>query len=109
MPTTQEPTIQFLCEGWNELDDSIRARFFGELVKLAAPVLERYHSDLYHDARWVRENVTGPMVIFFGADDFGTDIGDESALDHITRRSVWRVQLTHGRYGKWSAEILQVR
>lgn len=110
MPTTQEPTTHFLCAGYDELEDSpVRSLLFGELVKLATPVLEHYHSDLYRDAGWVRTEVTGPMVIFYGADDSGTAIGDESALDYITRRNVWRVQLGHGQYGKWWADILQVR
>jgi len=41
---------------------SVVASAFGELVKLAAPVVERYHSDLFRDAEWLQANLTADVV-----------------------------------------------
>lgn len=40
----------------------VNARAFGELVKLAAPVVTNYHSDLYRDAQWLQANLDADVV-----------------------------------------------
>ncbi len=66
---------------------------FGELVKLAAPVVERFHSDLYWDAKWLdahlEKGLSGIVLgvpcasdfsFFYGVDDHGTSIGTDEEL-----------------------------
>lgn len=54
---------------------------FGQLVKLAQPVITDYRSDLYWDAVWLQENMTGSEFTFFwGVRKYGTHIGQDSAL-----------------------------
>jgi hypothetical protein len=58
--------------------DFIRAKVFGELVKLAAPRMEAYQSDLYHDAVFLRDYFDEPMTFFYSFDTHGTTLGTES-------------------------------
>lgn len=59
----------------------VRAHVFGHLVKLADGVLTAYHSDLYHDALWLRDVLNGPMTFCWSVGESGTGIGeDEKAL-----------------------------
>ncbi len=55
-----------------------RGKVFGELVKLAIGRLNDYHSDLYHDATWLQEYMSGDRFEFFwSVDATGTTIGTE--------------------------------
>lgn len=79
--------------GRTEIDESNRAVLFGELVKLAVPVIKAYHSDLFHDAIWLTEHVKGPeFTFYYSIDDCGTLIGTELKLvlarDHRYRITV---------------------
>lgn len=82
---------------------AVRATLFGELVKLAAPVIEHYHSDLFHDARWIEEHVDGaPMSFDFVARPCGTYIGVDveamrEALVLKPTDRAYRVAITHDR------------
>lgn len=91
-----------------EYIESVRAALFGELVKLATPLVEHYHGDVYHDAIWVQANVTGPMEFFFGADDCGTAIGTDLGYVAMSRKQVWHVNLTRDYRFKWEAEVSAV-
>lgn len=58
--------------------DNLHQRIFGFLVQMAAPVVKEYHGDLFHDAEWVRANVTGPNEagsFLFCVRHSGTNIG----------------------------------
>lgn len=69
-----------------------RAKVFGELVKLATPHVTAYHSDLYHDAVWLHENMCGDRFGFFWSyNASGTTIG-LSALG--LREFAFRVTVT---------------
>ena len=69
---------------------------YGHLVKLAAPVMQRYWSDLYHDAMWVDKYVRGERFSFYySVGESGTGIGtDEVALYRANgyRVTVWAEQ-----------------
>ena len=52
------------------------AKLFGELLQRAAPVVQHYHSDLFHDAEWLRANVNGPTHFHWMARLNGTQIAD---------------------------------
>jgi hypothetical protein len=57
-----------------------RSMLFGELVKLVTPIVKRYHSDLYHDALWIKDNVEGPITFQYGVSKNGTHIGTDQDL-----------------------------
>lgn len=76
--TTTTRTEKVRLTGWGTFDElgrSIKALLFGEMVKRATPVVEQYHSDLFHDALWINETVTGPTTIDFLVRTSGTNTG----------------------------------
>jgi hypothetical protein len=81
--------------------ESVRAALFGVLVTLAAPHVKHYQSDLYHDARWLRENIDGPKEFFYAVADTGTEIGTDETLVRQIRPIAWHVALTRTDNGRW--------
>lgn len=62
---------------------------FGRLVRLAAPVIRRYESDLYHDATWLRTHLAGTAFTFFwSVGESGTHIGTDEALAYQAARTL---------------------
>lgn len=61
---------------WLEAASSVRAKVFGAMLKLAQGTIRDYHSDMYHDAMWLREWLNGPMAFDWIARESGTFIGD---------------------------------
>lgn len=68
--------------GWSDSIDDLGVRhfLFGELVRRTIGVVDRYHSDLYHDADWLRTEVNGPMTFYWQARESGTNISDDRSL-----------------------------
>lgn len=98
-----------------EVNTTVKALFFGELVKLASPHLEHYHSDLWHDAMAVGE-INGPASFFYSVNNTGTALlrfrEDEPASvikDWMkTREHSWKISLIKQErsYGaKWLCRI----
>ena len=56
--------------------ESMRAMVFGHLVDLTDNVVKRYRSDLYHDARWLRDYFAEAITFYFAVREAGTSIGD---------------------------------
>lgn len=96
--TITETTERVRLVGSGTFDDlatSIRALTFGRLVERAAPIVVHYRSDLYHDALWLAQWLTGPTTFYFACDDWGTGIGtDESLVRAVRPSNVWRVDVT---------------
>ncbi len=71
--------------------DQVPALVFGHLADLCAPVLQAFRSDLYHDAVWLQQNLTGQAVSFFFAyTDSSTFIGVDERLARL-RQHVFKV------------------
>lgn len=66
-----------LASGWGKDLSKYAQLVFGELAKLAIPVLRYYHGDLYHDALWVSNHIAGmePLTFYYGVRETGTNIG----------------------------------
>lgn len=106
-----------LCYGWSFTDEtkgtSILSHLFGEMVKRAVPVVNFYHGDLFHDAEWLREHVTGECSFWWMVRHSGTNLG-ESALvqEHISSsepRILYYVELKDGNgRDKWEATFTEV-
>jgi hypothetical protein len=67
--------------GWGTFEDlanGILAKLFGEMILRAIPVIHEYHSDLFHDAEWIRAHVTGETTFDWMVRPSGTNIGSES-------------------------------
>lgn len=80
MPETLTEPTRHRIGSWEFPKDaaSIRAVVFGHMVRLATPIVRHYVSDLYHDATWLTEHVTGDDARFlFAAREMGTTIGME--------------------------------
>lgn len=87
------------------LPDTGKSKLFGELVKLSAPIVKHYVSDLYRDAQFVMADLNEEGEFFYGADEWGTAIGTEEKFIRYSRSdNVWRLEITHRR-GVWSVEI----
>ena len=71
---------------------------FGQLVKLAIDKgIAHYHSDLYHDAIWIRrhwEAIVEAGVFFYGVRETGTSIGlDANYVAAIDSNKLFRCVL----------------
>ena len=64
--------------GWKDSESTIRATLFAKLLELARDRVKVYQSDLFHDALWIKERVTGPMSFEWIARESGTFIGDST-------------------------------
>ena len=62
------------------MPESAKATLYGHLVQYAMPLLERFHSDLYHDANWVKSFVTTETVFYYSVDNSGTMIGEDKDI-----------------------------
>lgn len=77
---------------------------FAKLVKLAAPHLEAYHGDLYHDALAVKKIVEDAternaaiIVLFYGVRSTGTNLNEN--IDHFPfghNPDQYRIELWRG-------------
>lgn len=106
-------TIRLVGHGkWHELDHSIKPRLFGEMYRLAVPVVENYAGDLYHDALTVSgmtERVAREGFDFY-VRTHGTNLGPSARIMaeverktsgrlynlrlHSDEREVWHVTIT---------------
>jgi hypothetical protein len=67
--------------GWyDEFQPSMLSMLFGAMVRRSRLVVERYHSDLFHDARWLTENVKGETSFYWAPRTFGANIGYDPKL-----------------------------
>jgi len=60
---------------WDDIATGLRAKTFEVMLELAERV-KHYRSDLYHDAMWLEERLTGPMQYDWIARESGTFIGE---------------------------------
>lgn len=69
-------------------EHGVHQRIFGEMIKLATPMIEHYHGDLYHDVHWLDEYLTDlETEFYFGFDNCGTAIGTDYDLIRLSRQS----------------------
>ena len=74
---SNETTTKIRLWGCDDnITSAVKALMFGELVKLAIPVVKHYQSDLFHDALWI-EKLTGPAEFYFIVRTWGTHIGTD--------------------------------
>lgn len=95
--------VKVRLRGWATVEEVVQDKgefyasvLYGELVKRAIPFLRRYHSDLWHDARHLREMVAkGECKFFYTVRERGTHLwkdrvyGDKS-MGHVR---VWNVEV----------------
>lgn len=126
MPESPEvPTVTHRLVGYGTdakfIKGYVLPRVFGHLVRLAAPVVQEFHSDLYRDAEWLPLNVTGPCEMDFVARQHGTHLGMVGAKWNMARSymespSMWtdddkfyRLALTVDDRGEWSLTVTRVQ
>lgn len=111
-PAEPVETVHQQLSGWGAFEGSIagscRALIMGELVKLAAPFVEHYHSDFYHDAMWLQANVRGECEFYFSFDECGTYLSENPLLG-LNRKHGYACEVTNpdGR-GMWFLDMRAV-
>ncbi len=67
-----------ICYGgeWEDIQTTVRANVFAILMDLSNDRVKYYKSDLYHDAIWLSENITGCMQFDWVVRESGTFIGE---------------------------------
>lgn len=105
---------------WSVAAAHVTALLFGEMVQRALPVVDRYHSDLYHDALLLADP-EGPL----GAEpkpfpwmvrECGTNFGEsalvQEQISHGENRVLYLVTVFQENGGLWSVrfdELVAVR
>lgn len=80
---------------FEEYSNMIRSLVFERLVHLARPIVERNHSDLYHDALWLNKVLSGPMDFYYGVRPGGTCITrDLEIVEIIGSQTIYHVELS---------------
>jgi len=92
-PTTRARQYVDLGGTYSADDSALAVRLFGVVADLAFPIVEHYRSDLYHDARWLRDYAATTTTFYFGCDAWGTSIGTDVPTLDCGRRNVWRVDV----------------
>jgi hypothetical protein len=93
--------------GWSMHELSIKARLFGEMVAMAAPHMNNYHSDLYYDSRWIEHQIKGPTTFRWSWDEWGTCIFPYSYKGKGRAKHQYIVRLYH-EYVTWRAEFTPI-
>jgi len=112
---TEQPTTETVrLTGWMSFEDgatSIRALLFGALVDRAILVVQHYRSDLFHDALWIDEFVTGPTTFDYVVRESGTNLGESAkvwvSISAGDAAKFYRVELVEDG-GLWSAVFTDV-
>lgn len=84
---------------WDDVRTTARANTWALLAELAWPHLERFRSDLYHDAVVIEQALHGATEFFYAVNPDGTEVtwdrqlaemraGDDGALFIVTLRQV---------------------
>lgn len=101
-PPTERVVVQRLKVGYDLLLDSA-PETFALMCKLAWPTLERFHGDLYHDADWLRRQLTDPhrhaesFTFYYGIGTDGTvcSLGVDDCLQRAgDAGQLWQIMLT---------------
>ena len=69
------------------------ARIFGAMAEVAGPILEHYHSDLYHDAMFIKRTVQDlvpfePVEFYYGIRNTGTSIAENLEVVNMMQQEV---------------------
>lgn len=85
--------------------ECVKAALTGKLWKIAGPIVQHYHSDVYRDVHWIDKYVDGEAAFYFGIRDTGTSIG--TARDEVAYSNayLYRVEVTNERPGTWYVTI----
>lgn len=77
--------------------DVARAAVFGHLVRLATPILQAFHGDLYHDAQWIMKGMTDnslPLTFLWSVGKGSTYIScPERYCQHLRHEHMYRLMV----------------
>lgn len=97
---------------WKDAESSIRAKVFGHLVELSRDRVKFYQSDLFHDAIWLKEEMTGPMSFEWIARESGTHIGEVCQYvkdDEFTNCTRYRFEVLGDEKNRWILTIYEFK
>jgi len=111
---TSPETVAHDLGGWGDFDtlrESLLPRIFGHMVQLATPIVHEFHGDLFHDAEWLRREVTGPCSFDFLVRHSGTNLG-ASAMHMLAIGApggvLYRLTVGMEDRGRWSLTVTKV-
>jgi hypothetical protein len=81
-----------------DFNTHVTARIFGIFAETAGPIVEHFHSDLYHDALYLGKQIAEwdrkkPITWYWSVDDCGTNFHSDAAETH-TRKYFFKCELT---------------
>lgn len=86
---------------------------FGEMVKLATPIVKVYVGDLHADAMWLTEHLLSEddslyvSGFYFSVREYGTFIGTDRSLVRIGAEHLYWFQVSKNQ-GEWHVEFVEV-
>lgn len=109
LPVVESTRTQLAAWGeFDELRDMIHSRLFGVLVTLAEGVVKEFHSDLFWDAKWVKEHVTGSMTFMYLVRHSGTCLGSNAPyMRSIGAGHLYQIDLTMNERKAWFLTITE--
>lgn len=105
MDTILKKRLYGFTQDWADAKGPVLAGVFGELVKLAAPVVMHYVGDLWHDAMWL-DKLQGPGRFYFSVREYGTSIGENFDLVRYSSQIMYTVEILTVD-GEWFVTIEQ--
>jgi hypothetical protein len=102
-----EPQMVIAASDYRDSDEyvvSLSARVFGYLAETAGPILEHYHSDLYHDARIIEQMVADwdsemPLEFFWSLNNTGTSLSRtviSNPREYMFKCALWEEKRNYG-------------
>lgn len=92
---------------WDDIASSVKAKTFGVLVELADEQIKHYKSDLFHDARWLDENITGFLQFEWVVRECGTHIGNDASVVRLEDGDKMYRFYIENRNNRWMLRIYQ--
>ena len=89
--------METLCWGWQEMPRSL---IFEKLLEIANPVVERFRSDLYYDAKWLSDLPDESTVFYYTVRDYGTHIFPTNDFK-IEKGTTYRITITRSDDNRW--------
>lgn len=101
-----------ICWGgeWDDVKTTVRATVFAVMMELARDRVKHYVSDLYHDAVWLNESLTGQMQFDWVARESGTFIGESASnckLGDWEKAIKYRFEIRVNEKNKWMLHMYE--
>lgn len=94
---------------WDDIKQTIKAKTFEKMLGLAKERVNHYQSDLWHDALWINEYITGACSFDWVARESGTFIGmsaSQCKLEDWEKAVLYRLEIVEN-VDRWTLYIYE--